>query len=689
VAFPSTSSLVLVEAKSSNGAYRFGTGYLVTSNHVLTARHVLGEPGAALPAAVRVRQESTKRWLPAICQPAWSTDRVDAVLLELREAATDIGTITFGTTVGIGELGDWESTGYPGVAVERPDENGSKRYATSGLHGRWYAQGGQGQLADTPSRFLDLGVESPPTDWHGISGAPILVGDALIGIIASAPPDFENGRLHGVPIEHIIDSPGFVATTTDTPHSIPDDDLWYLVVRAENTSKNTKGLIDSTLKTFEGQRLGLSPLEFTNVTLAEVAIDINEELRSPGRWLRFVELLTLAPVAVVDVTKFEPAVMLALGVRAVCRRGVTITVTRDILSEAHLADLPFNIKEARLVSLSPNRPDGRDGKDVLIDTIRRGLAEQTASNDYLDLPAYESVRGRRPQTAPAGYADFLVLCSFSDQYEPHWSVMREAIAKSSPGHKAVRMLDISSPRLVGQALYEQIRWNEYCLVDWTGWRANVFFEVGVRLACSRYDPVMTIHGAGRYVSDDGAVTLPTQLDLLTSLFQPVAYIMSADGDVDNPELDAAFERHRSLLRNESVVVASGALPPGATYEIAATAYFWEQERLLERPDASLRRQIEARIGVDSQRVVGESDILFATNHNFSRALTDSMREDWLAAWFYARGRAGDDPSPHERSSLVELGEDVWQALSRSKDLVHGRVRDEIRGQLDEWEDDDF
>ena len=632
---------------------------------MLTAGHVLGEPGDGLPTAVRVRQESTKKWLRAMCQPAWSTDGVDAVLLELSEAVDDIDEITFGTTIGIREMGDWESTGYPGVAVDQADD----RYATSGLHGKWYPQGGQGQLADTPARFLDLGVQNPPNDWHGISGAPILVGSDLIGIISSAPPDFDNERLKGVPIEHITESPGFVVAVTPTPHKIPVNDLWYLVVRAGKASGNTKGLIDSTLMTLEGQRLGLPPLEFINVDIAEVAIDINDELE-PGRWLRLVELLTLAPVAVIDVTKFEPAVMLALGVRAVCRRGVTVTVTRDNLSEAHLAELPFNVKETRLISLSPNRPDGRDGKDILIETIRRGLAEQVASSDYLDLPAYESVRGRRPQTTPDGYAEFLVLCSFNNRYEPHWKTMREAISKANPGHKAVRMLDISSPRLAGQALYEQIRWNDYCLVDWTGWRANVFFELGVRLACSRYDPVIVIHGTGQYVCEDQPAGLEAQQALLSSLFHPVAYTTNDDNDVDNPGLDAALERHRALLRGEGVRVAPGALPPGATFGIAASAYDWGQERLLERPDASLRRQIEARIGADSQRIVGESEILFSSNRDFLRALSDSMREDWLAAWFYARGRAGDGPTPEERASLADLGENVWQALSRSKDPVH-------------------
>ena len=60
----------------------------------------------------------------------------------------------------------------------------------------------------------------------------------------------------------------------------------------------------------------------------------------------------------------------------------------------------------------------------------------------------------------------------------------------------LRTLDLQSPRLVGQALYEQVRWSSWCVVDWTEWRPNVFFELGVRLACSERDPLSIIQRGG-------------------------------------------------------------------------------------------------------------------------------------------------------------------------------------------------
>ena len=69
------------------------------------------------------------------------------------------------------------------------------------------------------------------------------------------------------------------------------------------------------------------------------------------------------------------------------------------------------------------------------------------------------------------------------------------------------MLDLRSPRLVGQALYEQVRWSSWCLVDLTEWRPNVFFELGVRLACSERDPMCIIQRS--YAKDSRSARLET------------------------------------------------------------------------------------------------------------------------------------------------------------------------------------
>ena len=208
------------------------------------------------------------------------------------------------------------------------------------------------------------------------------------------------------------------------------------------------------------------------------------------------------PVMVADITGFEPAVMLLLGVRAVVRRGVTILSTADQLDEAHLSHLPFNVQESKVVchggAYEPKIP--RNPVYVISAAIRDGLRELHSHPRYLDLHVYDAIRCATPEeptTAPStrqpgqdSVTDTVVaLCPFHEEYKDHWLQISSRIFDEYPNKRVVRMLDITSPRLVSQALYEQIRWAETCIVDWTYWRANVFFELGVRLACSETGPV--------------------------------------------------------------------------------------------------------------------------------------------------------------------------------------------------------
>src|ERR1039458_9676786 len=104
---------------------------------------------------------------------------------------------------------------------------------------------------------------------------------------------------------------------------------------------------------------------------------------------------------------------------------------------------------------------------------------------------------------------------------------------SPPTGRVVRILDITSPRLVGQALYEQIRWAETCIVDWTYWRANVFFELGVRLACFEIGPVCLLDEADPEDPTKTNLThLPdlTQKSRLKELLRPTEYQFATTDD---------------------------------------------------------------------------------------------------------------------------------------------------------------
>src|SRR6516164_2426392 len=101
------------------------------------------------------------------------------------------------------------------------------------------------------------------------------------------------------------------------------DQPWMLVLKS---SKGTKELEDRTaaaLKTFNSRFLAVTGGQ--PFREQPVVAPILEALESPGRWLQLVRALCAAPVVLADVTDFEPGLMLALGVRAVVRRAITLT----------------------------------------------------------------------------------------------------------------------------------------------------------------------------------------------------------------------------------------------------------------------------------------------------------------------------------------------------------------------------
>jgi hypothetical protein len=74
--------------------------------------------------------------------------------------------------------------------------------------------------------------------------------------------------------------------------------------------------------------------------------------------------------------------------------------------------------------------------------------------------AYDAVRCPEPGTLPGSPSvrdKVLMLCPFHEDYTKHWYYVSDKVAIEA-AKSLVRMIDIASPQLVGQALYEHIRW---------------------------------------------------------------------------------------------------------------------------------------------------------------------------------------------------------------------------------------
>jgi hypothetical protein len=243
-----------------------------------------------------------------------------------------------------------------------------------------------------------------------------------------------------------------------------------------------------------------------------------------------------------------------------------------------------------------------------------------------------------------------------------------------PDGGVVRMRDIDSPRLVGQALYEQIRWTKLCVIDWTHWRPNVFFELGVRLACSRLEPVSLLE-------DAEAPPDSSQKQKLISLFGPTRYVA---GD-PRPAVKAALAAHGDEQRmvsdlGEPRPRAERRVPYNGTYNVSLARFDYRQERVTLPPHDFLRLSNETTLGKDRQRM-GESPVLFAANTGFSADLARSTRERWIAAWLYLRNRHSDQTLRADLAlfgELKRLGESLLQEL---KDVSDDPFVAELRGKV--------
>jgi hypothetical protein len=658
-------ALVVAKDGSSDSV---ATGYFIEADLVLTVRHV----AKSLDSTFKVRANSVD---PTTADP-WCEATV------IWRGVGDIDALLLRTSRRFGNWdpeklqhnaseGRWRSSGYALVAAD--EDSGSRM--TQPVSGSFAFSEGQGapSLALQTEQHLR---DSWDTYWRGISGAPIFhsPGNELVGIIVEANRASPNG-LVGLPIGRILDDIGFRKAVAHSFLEHLPEKPWCLVLTAEQTDGSLPSEVAGVLSGFRDEEANFQRLQEEPVVLP-----VLEAIRSVENWVIAVEALAKADYVVADVTGFEPAVMLLLGVRSVLRRGVTVSVTRDNLeaeaprsgTEAKAPSLPFNVQETRVLSYV---------NAAFYDDLHRAMAEGAANlardPNYLDLPAYYGVRTPRSEVwAEENSRTLLMLCPFSYSYTAFFeNKLRPIVRAHTRNLMPLRMLDLRSPRLVGQALYEQIRWAGRCIVDWTYWRPNVFFELGVRLACSEDDPLSIVDEdfAAENVSKDSATPKLEQRQLLHDLLLPVPY-SRAD---PRPSLKPVLEAWRTTAGGSSWRRSTSGIPPAATFAVAQASFVWSGDPLLTLPHVEQRQAVEKILGRDPERLP-ERLALFSNDPSFDIALQNSVRERWIAAWLYLRHlSAREDPDDGVAAELTVIGRLASQALRSSQELRHVELRREI------------
>jgi hypothetical protein len=386
-----------------------------------------------------------------------------------------------------------------------------------------------------------------------------------------------------------------------------------------------------------------------------------------------VRALCVADIVIADVTGYDPSVLLLLGIRAAVRRGVTIACTTQELSQLLWKELPFNLKELNLISFH-NQDEGHAN---LLSAILLGLRQSGVSPRYLDLPVYDYVREDTGGGAANDPYRVLLLRAFdsgSGSSQIIYGGARKALindgireARSLPASATIEtVIDQVSPRLAGQRLYEAIRHWQTCVVDLTWWRANVLFELGVRLA---------VQAKGTYCfideSEEPGQTYRGSRALLKELLKPFRY------DRTTQNFSEAF------------------LAPVAPliYDAAARHFRREQDRFNDDVDKMLLEAAAVAPGDDPLQAIDLAPLYARDNQEYGAALKQSVFERLCAAWMYLAGRNRPDTfrpidllDPH-RAAVFQA---FFRLGSRLKAVIALRREDRdrwLQGEIERSEGD--
>lgn len=307
--------IALVTAESdTDDREDVATGYFLTANLVLTVLHVGEKLSGTVSFSVRseVGEPEKERWSDATI--VWSGVAMDAMLLRTKKT---FGKWDLPTHLPEATTGRWVSSGYAKAVAGI----GAKNRKPLPVDGTFRVSKGQG------SPELSLTVAQEPTDavlWKGLSGSPVFVeGETggLVGIVTDAVSGMKNVVV-GLPIARLLGDLQFRTALTPSFLGALPSGRWCLVLTGEGTPAILAKKVLGAL------HLCRSP-DAKFVEPKPVDVSVLKALASPENWAVTVEALARATFVIADVTSYEPAVMVLLGVRSVLRRGVTISVTSD------------------------------------------------------------------------------------------------------------------------------------------------------------------------------------------------------------------------------------------------------------------------------------------------------------------------------------------------------------------------
>ena len=442
-----------------------------------------------------------------------------------------------------------------------------------------------------------------------------------------------------------------------------EDNLSLLIVGREQGSEHLEGVMQKTVGRLQGNE-SLRRLSGKKIVDGENYMrdnlffcDVGTAFDSQSILTARLDAICRADVVVFDVTSsgragIEPGVMLLLGVRSVVRRGVSICSIDCDPERLFNTSLPYNLQHLNISSHLGGHNAKYDVVDQMARKIISGFADLDADPFYLDLPAFDAIRyigGVEEDYTPIPFIRGpLYLGPFDPDFElRHFSAIRKTVIKmlrvelersSTPDYaepRLYRLMDYEKARMVSQTLYQAIRRHDFCLIDWTGYRPNVFFEAGVRLACRQSGDV---HIMAR-VQNEPACDELSHINGMTRIFSPIKYDpddkqgMAAIGS----DIRTIWETTRQPVSDKSELfraIAQAVVPPKPPIFRAVTSFLRKRASFsyLHAQDTLLNTVLYEEYNYEVQSAAAveaatlQAAVLFLTLSDFDGALNQDLSD---------------------------------------------------------------
>ena len=201
------------------------------------------------------------------------------------------------------------------------------------------------------------------------------------------------------------------------------------------------------------------------------------------------------------------------------------------------------------------------------------------------------------------------------------------------------------------------------MADWTGWRANVVFETGVRLAINASDPIFILCSeeppGWKGEENPWQTKAPATAQLLEDFFRPTRFTLKDD--------ELLRQRFKAFAANSVSGEPNSVLSRGRTYVVVRDAINRKGEAGGTPVHELLVAQAKALVGAFEPDEGDSIPVVFADS--LGEQASKAAMEHLLASWFYLNSRYGllnvstfGISTPEDRLVYTQKIEDIWISI---------------------------